>query len=47
MSKSLRSRLTGFKNRRPDFNRIKATIDIVAVIESCGIALKREGKGKE
>ena len=29
---------------RPDFNRIKATTDIVAVIEACGIALKREGK---
>jgi len=28
---------------RPDFARIKRTTDIVAVIEACGIALKREG----
>lgn len=28
---------------RPDFNRIKATTDIVAVIEASGVALKREG----
>lgn len=28
---------------RTDFARIKATTDIVAVIESCGVALKREG----
>ncbi|MGI8431325.1 MAG: CHC2 zinc finger domain-containing protein, partial [Chthoniobacterales bacterium] len=28
---------------RTDFARIKATTDIVAVIEACGIALKREG----
>ncbi|MBA3607022.1 MAG: toprim domain-containing protein [Chthoniobacterales bacterium] len=28
---------------RPDFARIKQTTDIVAVIEACGVALKREG----
>jgi DNA primase len=41
MSKSFSRRLTGSSN--PDFARIKATTDIVAVIEACGIALKREG----
>lgn len=33
----------GTPSMRPDFARIKATTDIVAVMEAHGIALKREG----
>jgi DNA primase len=44
MSKSFTRRLTPSGANRPDFDRIKAAADLVAVIEAHGVALKKEGR---
>jgi DNA primase catalytic core len=44
MSKSSSSGLTPENPRRLDFDEIKRTTDLVAVIEAHGVALKKEGK---
>jgi DNA primase len=44
MSKKLCPPLTGETGKRPDFAAIKAAADLVAVIESHGVALKKEGR---
>lgn len=44
MSKSPSSDLTPGGGKRPDFEQIKRTADVVAVIQSHGVELKREGR---
>jgi len=44
MSKSSSSDLTSGNPRRLDFDEIKRTTDLVAVIEAHGVALKKEGR---
>jgi DNA primase catalytic core len=44
MSKSPSSGLTPGGGKRPDFDQIKRTADLVAVIQSHGVELKREGR---
>ncbi|MEO6993552.1 MAG: CHC2 zinc finger domain-containing protein [Lacunisphaera sp.] len=44
MSKSSSSDLTPGGGKRPDFDEIKRTTDLVAVIEAHGVALKKEGR---
>jgi DNA primase catalytic core len=44
MSKSLRTGLTPSGGNRPDFDEIKRTTDLVAVIQAHGVTLKKEGR---
>ena len=44
MSKTTSSGLTPSEGKRPDFAAIKAAADLVSVIESHGVALKKEGR---